>query len=95
MTTATIYKLHSGFTNVSDAYELDDWHVDEFRGDYALEVELPADVHVAVNGVGQRAIFDDAGEPCTGIFPDGRHGTPILVYPARYPYREVALKVVG
>lgn len=60
MTTVTIYKLHSGFSNIADDWALNDVHVNEFRGDYAATVELPEGFRVARSMGGDLAVYDAA-----------------------------------
>jgi hypothetical protein len=59
MTTITIYKLRSGFLNIQDNFSLEAGHMDEEKGDYPIEVELPDGFTVSnKNALSKPEIYD-------------------------------------
>ena len=63
MTTITLYKLHSGFSNVSDNWSLTGDFADETRGDFAEDYILPEGFELGVNRRDEVAIFDADDRP--------------------------------
>ena len=59
MTTVTLFKLHSGFANISDDWSLDPTHADEYRGDYSAEYTLPEGYRVGRTICDEIAVYDD------------------------------------
>ena len=62
MTTITIYKLHSGLTNVADTYSLHAWTMREEEGDHPVKVDLPGGFSLSDdNAMASLEIYDAAG----------------------------------
>lgn len=77
MTTITLTKIHSGFANIANTWALGSAHADETRGDFDAEFALPEGYEIARNGLGDRAVYDAAGEHCE--VSSDESGAPVLV----------------
>ena len=64
MNTVTLYKIHSGFNNVRNTFELEKHFADEEKGDFGAEYTLPEGYTVGENIVGRPMIFDQTGIGC-------------------------------
>lgn len=64
MTKVTLYKIHSGFANVPDRYEIESHLADEFNGDFAADFVLPDGYSIDENRLGFPMIFDPSGRGC-------------------------------
>lgn len=62
--TITLHKLHSGFANIPATWSLEDYLMDDSRGDYSAEFVLPTGYTVAKNNLDQLTIYDETGNHC-------------------------------
>lgn len=82
--TITLYKLHSGFSNISNDWSLQAIHADEYRGDYAKLFALPEGYRAGETTLGEPGIFNASGQFCDVSITDA--GAPcVLDYPRAIP----------
>jgi len=77
MNKVTLYKVHSGFSNTPNGFELESRFADEANGDFSADYELPEGYTVATNFVGRPMIFDSEDSGCEII--EHISGNPQLI----------------
>lgn len=78
-TTIKLYRLHSGFANISNAFSLDCRDCDEYHGDdsHGEEYLLPEGYSIGRMQCGELAIYDASNDACEII--EHECGRPQLI----------------